>query len=680
MPMNKLKLLPGVDVEETPTYNAAQISVSMLIRYYAMLPQKRSGWQQMTDTPIVGTGSGLHGWADIEGNPYLAVGTDQRLEVLIGGVLGDITPLDTTTNPAVAFSTTNGSNEVTINDPGYHPAVGDWIRLRTYVSVGGTLLFSFYQVTSEAGADYTVDVVRTATATVVAGGAVPLYTTTNLSAVVLVTLNDHGFSDGDTYRATVLTTVATVDIFGTYSVTVVSANTFNITAASAANASTSASENAGNARIEYMLPSGLPADTPASGWGTGLWGGGLWGSGSGSGAINPMRQWSLDNFGEDLIASPTNGEIYYWTPPDPSPALVVGVSAPDINTMVFVNSQARIVFAIGSEVGGVHEPLLMRWSDVDDFTDWTPTTTNQAGSYFVPQGSKLVGGVAVGLGALVWTDVGVTQVTYQGLPFIFSIRPLAMGCGLMNQRAVAVIGPLVMWLSNHGFFLMTLGGGGPTPIECSVWDILVNNWDLGQPGQFVLGANELSNEFELFFPLASTSEFYVADSVTRGSVKYNFIEKVWDYSITAQLQRTAWQGHWTTIGGNTGNPVGTDLDGLLQQHEIGYDANGEAMAWMWQTGFFDLSEGSDMIFVDWLIPDFVTIGDPTISLEVLMQDYPNGSQRTAGPFLVQPSTPYVPKFGARGRQAAIRVSGQDLGTFNRLGALRYQYAPDGKGP
>lgn len=681
MPMATVRLKPGVDTLESPSLNAAQVSVSCLIRYYGGLVQKRLGWQAMTTTALIGTCSGLHGWADIVGNPYLAAGTEQRLEVLIGGALEDITPLVMTTNPAVAFTTVINTTDVVITDAGYNPSIGDWVRLDTQVSVGGIVLFDLYPVTAvPSGTTFTVQAATVATASVGPAGAVPLYTTSIGSPVVTVTLADHGYITGDTFEARVSTTVDTIVIDGDYSVTFVDANNFTITTLGIGVAGASGSENAGNARIEYLLPIGFAEDTAVTGFGIGDYGDGDYGLGTGGSAVTAMRQWALDNYGQDLIASPTGGKIYDWIPPDPIPATVIAASAPIYNTWVFVMSQAQIIVALGAELSGTQEPLLARWCDAGDFTAWTPTSTNQAGSFFISQGSALVGGLALGLGAFLWTDIGVSQMTYQGLPFVFGIRPIATGCGLIGPRARAVSGAKVMWLSNHGFFLMDVGGGTPAAIECSVWDILLNNWDLEQTGQFVLGANDLANEFELFFPLSADSAYYVADSITRGSVKFNFVENVWDYSISSQLQRTAWERHWVITQGNQGNPVGADLAGLLQQHEIGYDANGAGMVWSWTTGYFAMAEGEDIFIVDFLIPDFVTLNNPTINIEILVQpSSPNEDPLVFGPFQWNAALKWINGFAARGRQMALRVSGSDVGTFNRLGAFRYRHAIDGRG-
>lgn len=671
MPFKTLKLQPGVDVQESPFLNMLQLTASNLIRFYAGLVQKLGGWQQLTTNLFIGTCRGLHGWADIVGNAYLAVGTEQRLAVLTGGTLYDITPLAATDNPAVAFSTSIGSPSVEILDAGYSPNVGDWINLLTQVSVGGIVVFGYYPVATVIDAThYTITAASPATANVTAGGAVPSYTTANGFATVTVTLDNHGFVVGSIYDAAVPTTVATVLISGLYSVTSPTTNTFVITASTPANANTTASENGGNARIEYLLPNGFAVNTGLTGYGSGLYGGGLYGGSSGGTAIAPLRQWSLDHFGQDLIASPTNGTIYYWQPPTIQPATMVP-NAPLKNISVFVMPQIEIIVALGAEIGGTQEPLLVRWCDAGDFTDWTASATNQAGSYQISTGSRLVGGLAVGLGALLWTDTDLWSMTYQGLPFVFGFNRIAAACGLISMRSAGISGTFVMWLSTRGFFTYSLGGG-VTPVECSVWDFINNNIDTTQLDQVHCAVNALFNEMAWHFPILSTSPIYSA-ATPMGYVKVNYVEHlIWDYGISPQYQRTAWVGR-----SPVGNPVGSDFNGLLQQHEIGYDANGVGMQWSWQTGYFDLAEGEEFVFADLLMPDCTTIGNPTISYTILATPWQGQAPNTYGPYMATTTTDFIP-FRARARYLAINASGSDLGTFNRLGALRYRFAQDGR--
>jgi hypothetical protein len=674
MPFRKLILRPGVNLEQTPTLNQTQLAASSLVRFYAGLVQKLGGWLQLISQPFVGICRGLRGWADIEGNAYLAIGTDQRLAAVTGGALYDITPLTDTTNPAPAFTTTSGSPVVEIDDPSYSPSVGDWLNLTTQVSVGGLILYGFERVTSVIDTThFAITVAANATSSVSAGGAVPSFTTANGQALVSVALAGHDLVANSLFPVSVSTTVGGITLSGNYWVTTVTdADHFVITAASAATSTATASENAGNVQIEYLLPTGYATNTQLSGYGIGDYGAGDYGIGDGGTAAAQLRQWSLDNWGQDLIASPTNGAIYYWQPPTVAPATVVSGSAPTKSVSVFVMPQVQIIIALGAEVSGTQEPLLIRWCDAGDFTDWTPSASNQAGSYQLPTGSTCVGGLAIGLGALIWTDVDLWQMTYQGLPFVFGFNRIAPACGLIAKRAAGTSGQLVMWLSTRGFFQYVIGGGGVVPIECPVWDFLFDNLDNTQLNQVHCAVNSLFNEMAWFFPIAPSSPLY-NPVAPLGYVKVNYAEGlVWDYGLSDQYQRTAWVGT-----SPIGNPIGADLNGLLQEHEVAKDANGAPMRWSWQTGFFDLAEGEDFSFVDLLIPDFTAIGNPTINLTVLASLYPNGPTAADGPHPWAPSTNFVP-VRARGRQIALSASGSDLGTFNRLGAVRYRFAADGR--
>lgn len=672
MPLRTIRLKPGVDVEQSAFLNATQLTASNLIRFYAGLVQKLGGWAQLTADLFLGVCRGLKGWSDIQGNPYLAVGTEQRLYVLIGGTLSDITPLVATTNPAVNFSTVITSPTVTIVDAGHNPAIGDWINLLTQVSIGGIVLFGFYQVqTVPSGTSYTVTAASPATATVNNAGAVPSYTTTNLSPVVNVLLNDHGLATGSLFNAVVSTTVATVVISGIFSVTVIDANNFQITASTPANANTTASENAGNARIQYLLPTGFATNTPLTGYGIGDYGAGDYGL-SGAGQItSPLRQWSLDNFGQDLIASPSNGGIYYWAPPVVTPALIVSGTAPTASVAVFVMPQAEIIVALGAEVAGTQQPMLIRWCDAADFTAWNATATNQAGSYPVPTGNTLIGGLPVGLGAWFWTDAAAWTITYIGFPLVFGFNKVGDKCGLVAQRAAGTTGSIIMWLGFSSFFSSTVGGGGVAPMECSVWDFYIQNVDLAQLGQIHCAPNPGFNEMAWHFPLKTSSPLWNA-LAPMGYVKYNYVEKVWDYGLSSQYQRTAWEPQPPGS-----DPVGADNAGLLQQHEVGTDANGVGMQWSWQTAYFTLQEGEDFIFSDLIIPDFVSTGSPVMTPTVLMTDYPDATPTQALCPQITPSSNWI-TYSARGRYMALGMAGSDLGTFNRLGGFKVRFSPDGK--
>ena len=680
MPFRDLRLAPGVNTQASPLANQFQLVASNLVRYYLGLLQKLGGWMQITAQTFIGTARGLLGWSDIVGNAYLAIGTEQRLQVATAGVISDITPVYKTDNPAVSFTTQSGSSSVVITDAGNTPSVGDWINLTTHVSVGGIVLFGYLQISAISAPQFTVTAPAPATANVTNGGAVALYTTTNTQPTVKVTLANHGLVTGSIYTPGLSVTVGGITVVAgnPYSVTLVDANDFDITVSGSATSSTSASENSGNAQIEYLLPTGNILNTSVGGYGAGQYGAGQYGGANASSAVVALRQWSLDHFGQILIASPTNGLIYTWTPPTPAPATVIASDAPLFSTAVFVMPQIQIIVSLGAETGGTQQPLLARWSDQGNIGtgSWTASATNQAGSFFLSSGNKLVGGLAVGLGAMVWDDLGVWVVTYLGFPLVFGWNKIASGCGLISQRAAGTNGSIVMWLSTYQFFQAQIGGG-VTPVECPVWDFYWNNVDRSQVGEIHCAVNSAYNEMAWHFPLLTTSPFY-SPTTQYGYVKFNYAEQgnVWDFGVSSQYQRTAW-----TPSGPLGSPIGADLNGLLQQHEVGYDANGQAMMWSWQAGYSQLGEGEDMVFSDMLIPDWAgVIGTPQFVPNILTQEYSN---QTPTQVVVQsistPSTQRV-TYAARGRQMSIGFSASpgDVGSFWRLGLLRARWSDDGQ--
>lgn len=585
MPIRKLVIKPGVDVEHTPTQNEGGINTSRLIRFFAGVVQKIGGWTALALPAFAGVCRGLFGWADYNAVPYLAVGTDQRLYV-VDGALSDITPIYATNVLTNAFTTLIGSMVVTVHDATTLPSVGDWINITTSLTVGGIPLQGYWLVTMVVdAADYQI--------------------TTNTAA-------------------------------------------------------TSTAGPTGNATIEYLLPSGYAVNTDLTGFGVGDFGLGDFGvAGSGS-IVGRLRQWSFDQFGQDLIASPTVGAIYYWHPPMIQPASVVDASAPTQNIVVFVVGQAQIIVAAGSSVGADLFPTLIRWCDSGDFTDWVATATNQAGSFQLPTGSTVVAALSTGLGALIWTDTDIWSMVYQGLPFVFGFNRVGTNCEAISQRAPVVVGNAIVWPSIRGFF--RYDGSGVTPMLCPVWDVMFNNLDETQLEQITGGRNTLFNEAAWWFP---TTDGGI------GRVKWNYLENLWDYDPVGAVERTAWVDH-----SPLGNPIGADPNGLLQQHEVGNNDNGAPIEWEFTTGYFDIADGDQYSFVDFMVPD--ALGNWTeFDMNVLSTDSPFTPPATHGPFAITPTTPYQnPRI--RGRQVAFQFTGNDLDSFVRIGAVRIRTAPAGR--
>lgn len=680
MPHASLKLTPGVNQNRTPALNEAAISTSQLIRFVPDaqglgLPQKLGGWTKFFANPISSIVRSLWAWADANDQKYLGIGAVDLLQTLSNNILEDITPRTEDYDVVVDVDTTSGSDEVTINITGSNVTSYDSVFIKTQISVGGLVLFGMYQCSAIGANSFNIYATDTlgnpayATSTVTGGGAVPAYDTTNGSSVVLVTLADHGYSVGDTFTALVSTTVAGITIFGNYLITEInSSSTFSIQTSNAANATASADMNGGDARYELYIGDGpLPLGT---GFGVGPYGAGGYGSGvtptANPGTAITATDWSLDNWGSVLIANPFEGEIYTWNPlVNPTVASVIP-NAPTANTGCFVAMPQRQIIAYGSTFNGIIDHLLIRWCDVENYNSWIASPTNQAGSYRIPRGSRLVGGIQGPQQGLVWTDTALWSMQYIGQPYVYGFNEVGTGCGLIAQKAAGTMGGVVYWMGPSQFY--KLSGGGVEPIYCPVWDVIFQDIDLTNVSKIRFAANSLFNEVTWYYPTTSSN------GEVAKYVKYNVGLNQWDFGT---LARTAWINQSVL-----GNPIGVSAERYIYQHETSPNADGQPMASSFQTGYFALSEADVKTFIDQVWPDmkwgyYGGTQNANVQITFYYADYAGQTPRVSGPFTVTQSTQYVtPRF--RGRLVSIAVSSNDIDSFWRLGNIRYRFQPDGK--
>lgn len=689
MPHNSLRLLPGVDQTKTPTLNEAAISESQLIRFIpdrtlGGLVQKLGGWTKFFANTIGSTVRALWAWEDTNANSYLAVGAEGlpaggggTLQVIESGGANDITPQKTTVNVAVSVSTTIGSNVVTITDTGRNADNYDVVDIQTQISVGGLILFGQYQIFNPGGSANTYTIRATnklgepayATATVATSGSVSLYNTTLGSDFVSVTLANHGFLIGDTYTVLVATSVGGVTLYGNYIVlSITSANVFVISASTTATATTSGYENSANAH--YVYYNGLGPIAAGSGFGVGGYGRGGYGTGTppiaGTGTPINAADWTLDNWGEVLISCPVNGPIYKWSPTGGDQTALIIPNAPSVNDGMFVAMPQRQIVAWGSTFTGVKDPLLIRWCDVNDYDQWIGLITNQAGSYRIPKGSRIVQCIQGPQQGLVWTDLGVWAMQYAGPPYVYQFNELGTGCGLIGRKAAASLGGIVYWMGQSQFY--RLAGSGVEPIACPVWDVIFQDLDKNNLDKIRVAPNSRFGEITWYYPTMSNG------GEVSHYVKYNTVLNQWDFGA---LARTAWINESVL-----GPPIGAAPNTYIYQHETSPDADGTAMDSYFQTGYFVLTEADVKMFVDQVWPDmkwgyYGGVQSANILLTFYVADYPGDTPISYGPFTLTQATKYItPRF--RGRLVSIRIESNDIGSWWRLGCIRYRFQPDGK--
>lgn len=381
---------------------------------------------------------------------------------------------------------------------------------------------------------------------------------------------------------------------------------------------------------------------------------------------------TLDNWGEFLMACDPGGEIYVWKPPPiGGVATAIGGDSPAQVNFIFVATQEQQLVALGATDAGTgdFDPMLVRWCDVTDFTTWTPTATNQAGSFRLANGSMIQGGLALYGQNLIWTDTCVYSMQYIQPPLVYGFQPLGLNVGTVGPHAVGILAGIPYWLSQNQFFSME--GGAPKQIECPVWDQVF--------------APNVIDRTRLAETACRTDTYYgeVGWSVPiQGGTGHDFIlarlhVATGAWTCSTYHADTAW------IDQNVfGAPISGDLrhDGTIavDQHDIGYDAEGAAAPWSLTSGMIMIAEGDEVTFIRDFIPDIQSEGtDPSLSWLFNFYDYPNSTPRVKGPYVTNQQTKVIHPRG-RGRQFTFTVSGDDLGTFARLGNIRVRAQPDGR--
>lgn len=687
MPHASLKLVPGVDQNKTPALNESAISESQLIRFIpdrtlGGLVQKLGGWTKFFSGTVGSICRCLWAWEDTNANSYLAVGAEGipaggggALQVIESGGISDITPQTTSVSVAVSISTTAGSNVVTITDTGRNADAYDTVYIKTQISVGGIVLFGQYQCYPLGANTYQIKPLTVlgepylATSTVT-GGATAQFNTTANSDFVSVTLNNHTFSAGDTFPVLVATSVGGITLLGNYIVTsVTSANVFVISATTAATSTASAFMNGGNARYFYYNGLGpLPAGTGfgIGGYGSGGYGTGTEPIGSTGTPINAV-DWTLDNWGEVLVACPLDGPIYTWNPTAGDDTALVIPECPPVNEGAFVAMPQRQIIAWGSTFTGIKDPLLIRWCEVNNYNVWNALITNQAGSFRIPKGSKIVQCIQGPQQGLVWTDLGVWAMQYIGPPLVYGFNELGTGCGLIGRKAAGSMNGVIYWMGPSQFF--RLSGNGVEPIRCPVWDVIFQDLDTENVDKIRIAPNSRFGEITWFYPTVS------GGGEITNYVKYNVLLNEWDFGT---LARTAWINESVL-----GPPIGAAPNQYIYQHETSPDADGQAMVSYFQTGYFALSDADQKIFLDEVWPDmkweYYGSNNPSANVQLTFYatDFPGATPTVHGPFNMTSATKFVcPRI--RTRLLSIRIETQDIGSWWRLGNMRYRIQPDGR--
>jgi len=607
--LEKLDIGPGIYSDNTDSGEAGRWKDGDRIRFKNGLVQSIGGWklQALTgDAPLIGVPRSNHDWVALDGTKYIAVGTEKRLYLIEADLtVTNITPIRDSGGLTNPFSTnTSGS---------FDPSAGSDA--------------SFFSV-----ADAT-----------------------------------HGTSVGDIVTFDSFTSpVGGIVVNGDFEVIAITdTNNYILKGATVATSTVSGGGSTGNYTYEITVGSG--ATGVASGWGTGAWGAEAWGTPRAESTfIQELRTWSLDNWGEDLIASPRGGEIYVW---DKSVGLGTRAAeitqAPDTNLRVIVSPENRQLISLGAHNGVASDPLFIAWTDNEDFTTWIPAISNTAGDKRLDQGSEIVTGVPTRVGILIFTDRSVHIMQPTGGTKIYSFRQVGSGISIAGPSAATDANGIVYFMGSTNFYIYD---GTLRVLPCPVWTHVydaeksADALNRDQAFSVYCSHNKDFNEVWWFYPSLnqSTNDRYVV---------YNYLEQLWYYG---GMERASFHDFSPFIA----RPFGFDNDGNFFTHEDGVDDAGSPMNPFIESGDISVESGDELVHISKLIPDFDRL---TGSVSVLLKGrkYPQRPQYERGPYSASITTGEM-GVRIRARQVALRISQSGLGESFRMGAWRARMRPDGE--
>lgn len=637
-------------------------------RFIAGFPEKIGGRTLFYPSALSGIPRGHFAWRDLMQNVYLAIGTTQKLYVISAGTLINATPLrallvGALTNP---ITTTNNSSTVSIAHTAHGLVTGDYVQLTQGTIFNNILLAGTFPITVIDANDYTV--VANSVANASSGGspgggtvdyvyyretvATPLSTTIS-TPTVKVTITAHGAIQGDTVIVTGASAIGGITPNGTFTITsVIDANNFTYNFTS--NATSSVNNAGGSPNFQFEISVGAASGASSFGYGAGNYGAGGYGVGQTTTTFFlAARTWSLDNYGQQLLANEYGGSIYVWDPVIQGRAFQLYGAPTQVNAM-FVTPE-RYVFALGSP----SNQMQLQWPDQNDDTDWVPALTNTADQRTLNFGSYLVGGCVVRDGlSMVWSNIAAYTFTYSGDTFIYDSTTAGINCGLAGPLARCVVGGVVFWFGTSELWMWN---GSVSPIGTDdIRDYVFGNININQASKFWVASNISKKEVWFGYCSALSTEI---DSY----VIYHIDQGCWSIGT--------WNNTFWLDRGLFLNPISSDINGFLYYQESGTDDNGTAIdSWVTYNPMV-ISKGDNQMDIFGFLPDFER-QTGALTLTPTTQNYPEDTPINNGPFILSPNdaTPLI-DLRLSGRMAGYKIESNVLGGDYRVGLCQVNVQP-----
>ena len=713
--LQKVKFAPGFNKQVTATGGEGQWVNGDNVRFRYGSPEKIGGWAQLGSVEISGRNTAIHHFVSTSGIKYAALGTSNILYAYSGGIFYDIHPIKSTTTLTSAFSTTNGSAEVTLTFSSAHNiGKGDIILLDNF----STITNSDFSSSDFNDVKFMVTSIPTDTTLTITMGSNESGSGASTSGGVRV---QHYYPVGPAVE--VASTGWGLGSWGgvqqgQFTSTLssgINASVTSLTMASSSSFGSSGTVRIGSELITYTGNSGgtLSGLTRgANGTTAAAHSSGAtvtdasnffsWNAATSGDIVTAPGLWSLDNFGNKLIATINGGESFEWNsnPTDATSTRATIISgAPTASAFSLVSTPDRHLIFFGTEttIGtkSTQDPMFVRFSSQEDINTYAPSATNTAGTQRLADGSKIVGAIRGRDAIYVWTDTALFTMRFVGPPFTFSFQQVGTNCGLIGQNAAVEVDGTAYWMSENGFFRYS---GRLESLPCLVEDHVFDDINTIPKQHINAGLNNLFGEVMWFYPNEGSG------TVNR-MVAYNYLDSsnerpVW---TTGTLARTAWQdsavfgkphateydtssngtsGHSTFVQGNT------DGVSYYYEHEKGLDQIREgatsAIVASIESGDFDIGQqglpgdGEFMMKIRRVIPDFLAqTGDARVTLN--LRDFPNDAQVSSslGPFTINSSTQKIDT-RARARSISLKIDNTSTSQFWKLGTFRIDFQPDGR--
>ena len=643
MALIDFKFRPGIDKQNTEAGAENRWIDSDNVRFRYGLPEKVGGWASLVTDTIVGVARAQHAFVDLDGNRYVAIGTDKFLLLYFEGQLYDISPLKATITGAT-IATTNGSPTCTITKTSHSLSVGDIIILDNVTLPGGT-----------------------------------------------------GFSNSDFEDKNFqVITVPTTNTF-----TITQTSNASGTVSTGGSLSIKPYEPVGPRAQSYGYGWGIDS------WSTGNWGEaasasdvslepGLWSlSNFGQVLIATIANgktftWNAGD-GARLTTRASTTTTNFATGNNPTASRVTLVS-PTTRHLIHLGTETTI----GNT--STQDDMFIRFSDQENIDSYDVTSINSAGSQRLQDGSKIIGALKAKESILVWTDNALYTMKFIGAPFTFGFEQVGTNCGLIGKNAAVEIDGVAFWLSPKGFFMFD---GTVKTLPCSVEDFVYDNIDTTKGQQIAAGLNNLYTEVVWYYP-GATSEYndkYVVYNYGE-NCWYTGTE-----ARTTWIDATIYQKPFATKydSNSSGSfPVIVGQSGLGQstffEHEVGTDQVNPNGTTTTVTSFiksfdFDLQQrqrdargrstgpslaGEIFLAVRRFVPDFKNLeGNAKVTLAVKRYPQQNDTVTSLSPFTINASTDKKDT-RARGRFVNLKIENDSVSESWRFGTFRLDIQPDGR--